>query len=129
MSLARLGDFTSFMKFLTFSALSGATTYYLMNPRIKRNMNSRNVIVTTGCDSGLGYSLAIHCHNTLNMSVVACVQYLNSKGASKLNEMFSASERFHMVELEVTKNESVETAKDFVDKLLEKNKELRKNRN
>lgn len=84
MALSRFGDFTSFLKFVSFSALSGATTYYLMNPRETRCMSSKDVIVATGCDSGLGYSVAVHCHSKLNMSVVACVHNIRSKGALKL---------------------------------------------
>lgn len=126
MSLSRFGDVASLAKFLSFSALGGITTYYLMNPREKRSMNSKNVIVATGCDSGLGYSVAVHCHNNLNMSVVACVHSLGSKGALKLKDLFSGSNRSHLLELEITKSNSVQAVKKFVEELLEKNKELRK---
>ena len=125
MSLSRLGDFSSLIKFISFSALSGATTYYLMNPRVKKSMSMKDVIVTTGCDSGLGYSIAVHCHNNLNMSVVACVLNQESRGASKLKELFSSSKRFHLVELDVTIPESVQKLKKFVEQLLEQNKDLR----
>lgn len=74
MALAKLGDISSFLKFVSFSTLSGATTYFLMNQRSKRSVNAREVIVTTGCDSGLGYSIAVHCHNVLNMTIIACVK-------------------------------------------------------
>lgn len=126
MSLARFGDLTSFAKFISFSTLGAVTTYYLMNPRQKVPVNENNVVVTTGCDSGLGYSMAIHCHNSLNMTVVACVQFLNSKGALKLQDQFATSKRFHIVELEVTKNVSVETVNKFVEEILQKNKDLSK---
>lgn len=126
MSLARIGDLSSFAKFVSLSALGGFTTYWLMNPRQKQNVGAKNVVVATGCDSGLGYSIAVHCHNNLNMSVVACVHELNGKGANKLKTLFSDSKRFHIVELEVTKNESVESVRKFVQDLLDKNKELSK---
>lgn len=126
MSLARFGDFSSFAKFLSFSALGGVTTYYLMNPRERRSMSSKNVIVATGCDSGLGFSVALHCHINLNMAVVACVHNLNSKGALKLKDVFSDSNRSHLLELEITKNESIQALTKFIENLLEQNKELRK---
>lgn len=126
MSLARFGDFSSFAKFFSFSAIGGITTYYLMNPREKKSVNSKNLVIATGCDSGLGYSIATRCHN-LNMSVVACVHKLNSKGAAKLRDLFSNSKRFYMLELEVTQAQSVKAARRFIEDLLEKNKELRKN--
>lgn len=126
MSLARFGDLTSFAKFASFSAIGGVVTYYLMNPRQKLPVSGKNVVVTTGCDSGLGYSMAIHCHNNLNMSVVACVQHLTSRGAMKLKDQFADSNRFHIVELEVTNNVSVQMAMQYVKELLDKNKNLSK---
>lgn len=124
MALSRLGDLSSFAKFLSFSALGGFTTYYLMNPRQKQIVNAKSLVVTTGCDSGLGYSMTLHCHNSLNMSVVACVHNINSKGASKLKSQLSSSNRFHIIELDVVKSESVDALTKFVNELLEKNKEL-----
>lgn len=126
MSLSRIGDFSSFAKFISFSALGGFTTYWLMNPRQKMPVCAKNVVVATGCDSGLGYSMAVHCHNILNMSVVACVHEPNGKGAMKLKDLFGNSKRFHIIELEVTKNESVDTVTKFVEDLLEQNSELSK---
>lgn len=126
MTLARLGDFRSFMKFLSFSALGGITTHYLMNPRSKLPVNAKNLVVTTGCDSGLGYSMAIHLHDTLKMSVVACVHHLNSKGSDKLRSQFATSNRFHIVELELAQKESIVKVEKFVRELIEKNKDLRK---
>lgn len=126
MSLARFGDFAAFAKFLSFSSIGCIVTYYLANPRHKRSVDWRNVVVTTGCDSGLGYSIAVHCHNNLNMSVVACVHHLDSKGAVKLKNQFAASDRFHLIELEITKNESIASVNKFLEDLLEKNENLSK---
>lgn len=60
------------------------------------------------------------------MSVVACVLCKESKGALKLRDLFSASKRFHIVELEITKTESIDVVKRFVEKLLQENQELSK---
>ena len=124
--LLKKPDFLSFVKFAGFSTFSGLVTHYLMNPREKMVVNETNVVVTTGCDSGLGYSLAIHCHEKLRMSVVACVHQLNSTGALKLKKLFANSNRFHIVELEITEDVSISEVKKFVNKLLESNKELGK---
>lgn len=122
--LLKRPDFLSFVKFAGFSTFSGLVTHYLMNPRERAVVKDTNVIVTTGCDSGLGYSIALHCHEKLNMSVVACVHQLNSSGAIKLKKLFENSNRFHMVELEITEDESIDGVKKFVNQLLESNKEL-----
>ena len=122
--LLKRPDFLSFIKFAGFSTFSGLVTHYLMNPREKAIVNERNVVIATGCDSGLGYSIALHCHEQLSMSVVACVHQLNSTGALKLKKMFESSNRFHMIELELTEDESINGVKKFVNELLESNNDL-----
>jgi hypothetical protein len=59
-----------------------------------------------------------------NMSVVACVHNLTSKGAMELKDLFAATNRSQLVELDVTKNDSVVAAEKFLKEFLEKNKEL-----
>jgi len=51
---------------------------------------------------------------------VACVHDVQSKGAKKLRDLLAGSDRFHLIELEVTKSESVEQVKEFVQELLNK---------
>lgn len=124
--LLKKPDILSFLKFSALSTFSGATTYYLMNPREKRLLNEKNLVVTTGCDSGLGYSMAVHCHEKLKLSVVACVYKKSSKGAQKLMTMFENSKRFHICELDVTRDSSINELRRFVEDLLEKQEEFGK---
>jgi enoyl-[acyl-carrier-protein] reductase (NADH) len=112
-------DMLSFIKFASLSLFSGITTYILANPRGKRLLTAKNLIVTTGCDSGLGYSMAVHCHEKLNVSIVACVHNSNSRGAEKLQSKFGNSKRFHMCQLDVTKDSSINEVRRFVENLLE----------
>lgn len=42
-----------------FLSSGGATLYYISKRRWK--IKSRDLIIITGCNSGLGYSLAMHC--------------------------------------------------------------------
>lgn len=95
-----------------------------MNPREKKLMNEKNLLVATGCDSGLGYSIAVHCHENLKMSVLACVHHKRSKGAEKLKNMFGNSNRFRMVELEITRDDSINELKSFIEELLEEINDL-----
>ena len=62
------------------------------------------------------------------MAVVACVHDLNSKGALNLKDIFSGSNRSHLLELEITEDQSVKNLKEFVENLLQKNKQLGKSR-
>lgn len=125
--LLKRPDFLSFFKFASLSTLSGFTSYYLMNPRERKMVNEKNLLVATGCDSGLGYSMAIHCHENLKMSVLACVHHKSSKGAEKLKSMFATSNRFHLVELEVTRDDSINEVKHFIEELLDERKDLGEN--
>lgn len=122
--LLKKPNFLSIFKFASLSTLSGITTYYLMNPRERKMVDEKNLLVATGCDSGLGYSIAIHCHENLKMSVLACVHKKNSSGAEKLRSMFDGSKRFHMVELEITRDDSINEVKTFVEELLNEKKDL-----
>jgi 3-hydroxybutyrate dehydrogenase len=116
--LLKRPDFLSLVKFSAFSGVSALTSYFLMNAREKHSMNGKNVIVTTGCDSGLGFSIAIYCHEKLNMCVISCVNNHKSRGALKLREMFGNSNRFHMIELEITKDESIEHVRKYVENFM-----------
>jgi 3-hydroxybutyrate dehydrogenase len=58
------------------------------------------------------------------MSIVACVYQREGKGANKLKELFKDSNRFHLVELDITKNSSINDAKKYVEELLDKNTQL-----
>lgn len=64
---------------------SGLSSYYVLN--IRDEMNLKHLVVITGCDSGLGYSLALHCRD-LGATVMAgvleptgkAIENLRSKG-------------------------------------------------
>jgi hypothetical protein len=47
-------DFLSFLKFSALSTVSGLISYKLVNAVEMKRVNERNVLITTGCDSGLG---------------------------------------------------------------------------
>lgn len=124
--LLKKPDILSFCKFASFSVFSGATTWWLMNPREKKIINEKNLVVITGCDSGLGFSMTLHCHDTLKMSVLACIHNKDSKGAEKFSEIFKHSNRFHMMELEITQDNSINKVKNFIEDLLNEKKDLGK---
>ena len=82
-------------------------------------------VVITGCDSGLGYSLARYCHR-LGMVVVAGCHQENSEGGEELmameegEEMMSARRMFVVKGLDVRSEKSVENLRRKVEKIVAK---------
>ncbi|KAF4532258.1 hypothetical protein B566_EDAN004345 [Ephemera danica] len=62
-------------------------------------------VIISGCDSGLGYSLAVHCHDKLGLAVFAGCLKEDSEGAFRLGKR--GSNRMHIVPLDITSNESL----------------------
>lgn len=77
--------------------------------------SKRKVIFITGCDSGLGFSLAQHAHEK-GFSVLAACLNLNSKGAIELQRLFGAG--IQQIELDITQDASVESAVRAVEDFL-----------
>ncbi|XP_015120672.1 estradiol 17-beta-dehydrogenase 2 [Diachasma alloeum] len=89
---------------------SGVACFYLTK-RSLRKITHRDTIVLTGCDSGLGYNLALHCHKNLSARVIAGVHGRNSLGAQEL-----VKTGITIQEIDITDAESVE---HFVEKVRE----------
>ncbi|XP_076384024.1 SDR family oxidoreductase shroud [Megalopta genalis] len=98
--------------------IGGTYLYSRIKTRVKIRPN--DAVIVTGCDSGLGYSLALHCRQ-LGATVIAGVLRSDSPGAKKLmeNDAFVYS-------LDVTKPISVTDFAESVRTILEReNLELR----
>ncbi|XP_055501576.1 D-beta-hydroxybutyrate dehydrogenase, mitochondrial-like [Leucoraja erinacea] len=75
--------------------------------------NEGKGVVITGCDTGFGFSLAQHLHNQGFKIFAACLlKDQNGEGAKKLEDM--KSDRMVVIQLDVCKDEAVETAVDVV---------------
>ncbi|KAH8384045.1 hypothetical protein KR009_011828 [Drosophila setifemur] len=73
-------------------------------------VDSRHVVLITGCDSGLGHSLAVYCHDALHMTVVSCCHNLESEGAKLLQERSPSKDgesRMHTLELDLLEPDSI----------------------
>lgn len=90
----------------------------------KKTGNKNDLVIITGCDSGLGYNMAIKSHN-LGMNVVACVLNQNSDGAISLSKNYGKS-RLKILELDLKKYDSILRTHDSVLKLLDTNTNLSK---
>lgn len=79
----------------------------------------RRAVVITGCDSGLGFSLALWSHD-LGLWVFATCLREDGAGARRLRELCPNSQRLHVLQMDVTDAQSVFTARDGVIRLLKK---------
>ncbi|KAG8228601.1 hypothetical protein J437_LFUL009306 [Ladona fulva] len=88
--------------------------------RLIENYEPKRAILITGCDSGLGFSLALRTHD-LGLWVFATCLREDGIGARRLRELCPNSQRLHVLKMDVTDATSVFTARDIVMKLIKKN--------
>lgn len=93
-----------------------------LNIKDKKIGNKNDLVIITGCDSGLGYNMAIKCHN-LGMNVIACVLNKNSEGSNSLIKNY---DRLKIMELDLKKSDSILKTHNSVQELLNKNNNLSK---
>jgi hypothetical protein len=102
--------------------------YFKVNAICKRlrrkNMlpaSERQIVFITGCDSGLGFSFALHAHK-LGFTVVAGCLQAEGEGAKQLLRL--CPDRLKVLELDVTSGTSVQTAVEAVQDILARNPHL-----
>ncbi|KAG8197261.1 hypothetical protein JTE90_007509 [Oedothorax gibbosus] len=79
-------------------------------PRKKKGSANKSVFIT-GCDTGMGHRMAIR-FDELDMNVFAGCLRPNGPGAQKLRT--TCSSRLHIVPLDITKEDQVEAAVEYV---------------
>lgn len=94
--------------------------------RRQLNVGERQVVLVTGCDSGLGHSLAVYCYNALNMTVISCCHNLESQGArllQQINDREDETRQHKMLtwELDLLQPASIELVQVKLEKLLSNN--------
>jgi len=75
-------------------------------------------VVITGCDSGLGYSLALFCHSLGLVVVALCHNGVSSEGADSLLEQANTNTMFVIKHFDVTDSVSVEKTRVRVEQIL-----------
>lgn len=78
-NLCHIAQYAAYM-----GAGAGTMLALLNRYRPRRRVDRSHVVVVTGCDSGLGYNMALRCQQ-LNMFVVAACLDLRSDGARQLS--------------------------------------------
>ncbi|XP_075148754.1 SDR family oxidoreductase shroud [Haematobia irritans] len=86
-------------------------------------VSPNNVILITGCDSGLGYSLALYCHS-LNMTVISACHNVNSAGAKMLQHL-DDSKRMITIELDLREAESIGRVQRYLHDMLNNGNEYK----
>ncbi|KAF7987165.1 hypothetical protein HCN44_011471 [Aphidius gifuensis] len=109
-----LGIISLSLGLLIISLASGCLFY---NVQIYDEIKKEDAIAITGCDSGLGYSIALHCKNNLGLHVIAGVHSTASRGAQEL-----VKHGIETIEIELTNLESIESFTKSIQKLLESQK-------
>nr|CAD7202191.1 unnamed protein product [Timema douglasi] len=96
--------------------------HYLYWCRALEVASARHMVVVTGCDSGLGFSVALHLHS-LGLTVVAACLDAHGSGATKLKALAGLN-RMHVLRLDIRDGASIEKAVREVHLLLQRNREL-----
>ncbi|XP_064535543.1 D-beta-hydroxybutyrate dehydrogenase, mitochondrial [Drosophila montana] len=88
--------------------------------RRQLSVGQRQVVLVTGCDSGLGHSLAVYCYQALHMTVISCCHNLESQGAQLLQQMSCAAEqdRMHTWQLDLLQPASIDQVHGKLGELL-----------
>ncbi|XP_060647850.1 D-beta-hydroxybutyrate dehydrogenase, mitochondrial [Drosophila nasuta] len=90
--------------------------------RRQLSVGEHQVVLVTGCDSGLGHSLAVYCHQALNMTVISCCHNLQSQGAQLLQQLNTENgarqQRMLTWQLDLLKPESIEQLQTKLQQLL-----------
>ena len=79
--------------------------------------SDKHAVFITGCDSGLGYSLALYGYK-LGLTVIAGCLRSDSYGAKELQE--KCPERLHVIELDITNTQSVIRSVQRIHDLIKK---------
>lgn len=78
----------------------GAVFFY-RHMKTQNKVDLNLAVVVIGCDSGLGYSLALHCR-TLGFAVIASVLNMNDPNVEELSQT-----GIHVCELDIVDKQSV----------------------
>lgn len=79
-------------------------------------MKLNKAVIIIGCDSGLGYSLALYCHS-LGFTVIASVLNIDGSNAKKLCEL-----GVYVYNLDITVKESIQIFGVSIQECLRNNK-------
>lgn len=106
---------TKILPTLLLTTITFGSLYYVYNTYDTIDVINNKVIVITGCDTGLGYSLALY-SNIIGFRVIAGCLDLNSKGAEYLK-----SKNIQCFHLDITNEDCVKKFVGYVKKFMDYN--------
>jgi len=104
--------------------LFGCNLSAILKRLLRQNLStgsSNQIVFITGCDSGLGYTFALHAHR-LGFTVLAGCLQPDGEGSKQLLQL--CSERLQVLGLDITNETSVRTAVKAVDDMLVQDPDL-----
>ncbi|XP_071455277.1 11-beta-hydroxysteroid dehydrogenase type 2 [Hetaerina americana] len=88
--------------------------------RRRHSADPKRAVLITGCDTGLGFSLALKAHE-MGLWVFATCLRGEGAGARRLRELCPPSGRIQVLQMDVTDGQSVLAARDAVQRHLRRN--------
>ncbi|GLV40225.1 shroud [Carabus blaptoides fortunei] len=104
---------------LCIGGLTAGCLYYAFLSRDKVIVTPEKVVFITGCDSGLGYSMAQHACS-LGFTVIAGCLNRNSVGAIQLQKI--CNKQIVLLQIDITNSESIENAVKFLENYMNEHK-------
>lgn len=104
-------------------AATGAGLMYIMIPKEKRQLSRNNIVVITGCDSGLGHAMVRHL-SMMPITIVATFLNLQSEGALLIKSIFEQKNRqaiCHLIEMDIVKPGDIAELVRFVTEVIRSN--------
>ncbi|XP_030763410.1 retinol dehydrogenase 7 [Sitophilus oryzae] len=107
------------IKNLSVVALTAASLAFVFSRDKERLLaNKKKVVIITGCDSGLGYSLAQHTADC-GFTVIATFLSLESKGSKEIKRLYGGY--IIQIQLDITDSKSVQSALQTMEHYFTKN--------
>ena len=111
------GSMKDLIKYVGITTITAGTILLFLREKSMKQVGRKNVVFITGCDSGLGYNIAVKCYN-LGFTVIAGCLNLKSDGAQNLKTVDTDS-RLHLCEIDTTMEEKIYRAYKFVKDVLD----------
>uniref|UniRef100_A0A336M4K6 CSON012051 protein n=1 Tax=Culicoides sonorensis TaxID=179676 RepID=A0A336M4K6_CULSO len=98
--------------------------YKKFKHKTKIFVNESQLVIITGCDSGLGHFASIACYNA-GFTVLSTVLNKDSEGSQFLQDLNQHDKGLHLIELNLKDDDSIENLMKYATKILENNAEMK----